>query len=102
MGQPLPNTVDGDQIRRVLLPAFEQAMADTNAASQAVDAVSSSVPWHGRAAEQYRNALQGWREGLTTVQNGLNDLSTSMATHFNISDNAEAESASHAKWYAPK
>jgi hypothetical protein len=98
MGQPLPNTVDEATIRATLA-AFETTMANTNAAIQSVEAVSSSVPWTGNAANQYRAALQGWLNGILRVRQGLEMLRQAMSTHLSVSSTAENEAASMARWY---
>lgn len=99
MGQPFQNQVDEETIRQTL-SAFETAMANTNAAIQSVESVSSSVPWTGEAATRYRTALTDWMAGVRTVQEGLTNLENSMSTHLNVSGNAENEAAANAKWYA--
>jgi len=92
------NQVD-EQTIRLTLDAFEQTMARTNAAIQSVDSVSSSVPWQGVAANQYRTALSEWTGGVRKVQSGLEMLRSAMTSHLNVSTNAEDEAASMAKWY---
>ncbi|PTA45182.1 WXG100 family type VII secretion target [Micromonospora sp. RP3T] len=97
MTSPL-NQVDQATITQTL-SAFETTMADVNAADQSVDAVSSSVPWTGDAATQYRNSLAEWRTGLNDVRRGLEMLRTAMTQHLNISSNVEDEAAQNARWY---
>jgi uncharacterized protein YukE len=98
MADSMVNQVDEATIRQTL-DAFEQAMANTNAARQSVDAVSSSVPWHGDAAARYRDALANWLTGLGEVQKGLTDLQSAMSNHLHISANAEDTAASHSNWH---
>ena len=99
MGQPGLNAVDKKTINDTLT-AFEDTMANTNAAIQAVEAVSSSVPWQGEAAVRYRQALNNWVGGVQQVRNGLEQLRQSMTQHLHISSNAEEEAATMSQWYA--
>ncbi|GGM63382.1 hypothetical protein ACFFX1_14205 [Dactylosporangium sucinum] len=99
MTTPLGNSVDEYTITQTL-NAFETTMANVNAAIQAVEAVGSSVPWTGVAANKYRTSLSDWINGVQTVKNGLEQLRSSMTQHLSISSNAEDESAQHAQWYA--
>lgn len=96
---PGPNTVDEATITATL-NAFESTMAAVNGAMQSVDAVGSSVPWTGVAANQYRTSLADWVSGVQTVRSGLEQLRTAMTTHMNISSNTEDEAAQNAQWYA--
>jgi uncharacterized protein YukE len=93
-----PNQVDEATIRATL-NAFEQTMANVNAAMQSVDAVSSSVPWTGVAANVYRNSLAKWIDGVITVRNGLEQLRTAMSSHLHVSTNAEDEAAAMSQWH---
>ncbi|MEV6810736.1 hypothetical protein [Micromonospora sp. NPDC051296] len=99
MSTQFQNQVDDATIVNTL-NAFETTMANVNAALQSVEAVGSSVPWTGVAANQYRTALQDWSAGVIRVRNGLEQLRTAMTQHLSISSNAEDEASQHAQWYA--
>lgn len=94
-----PNSVHDPTIQQ-LVNAFEVAMANTNAAQSAVDAVSGSMQWQGVAANEYRNALANWISGLNKVKQGLQMLDTSMQQHLQLSGSTEDMNTDDARWYA--
>lgn len=94
-----PNSVHDVTIQQ-LISSFEVAMANTNAAQAAVDAVGGSMQWQGVAAAEYRNALANWISGLNKVKQGLQMLDSSMQQHLKISGDAEDMNAGDARWYA--
>ncbi|MEU5552605.1 MULTISPECIES: hypothetical protein [unclassified Micromonospora] len=95
---PAQNEVDEQTIRQ-LLSAFEVAMANCNAADASVDAVNSSMQWHGEARTLYGQELSNWRGGLNQVRNGLEMLRTAMGQYLQATSNAELETSSHSRWY---
>jgi WXG100 family type VII secretion target len=83
-----------------LLAAFDQTMADCNAAQSAVDSTSSYLNsiWKGQASAEFSNAISQWQDGLNKVKSALNMISGDMTSFHHSTGTTEHDSAADAKW----
>lgn len=83
-----------------LLAAFDQTMADANAAQNAVDQTTSFMNsiWSGEASREFTNAISAWQDGLNKVKAALNTISGDMHSFHQTTHTTEHDSIADAKW----
>jgi Proteins of 100 residues with WXG. len=89
-----------DQSTLTLLAAFDQTMADCNAAQNAVDQTTSFMRsvWGGGAADEFTKAIMEWQDGLNQVKSALNMISGDMHSFHRSTHTTEQTSIENARW----
>lgn len=96
----MPLNAHDDASTLALLQAFDQTLADCNAAQNAVDQTTSFMRriWGGGAADEFTKAIMEWQDGLNQVKSGLGMINTDMQSFHQSTHTTEQTSIDNARW----